>query len=65
MNNNDEEDDDDALENPGPFCQHRGTMGECDEVCGRCGHACGEHSQYDEASECRAARCNCATFVDA
>lgn len=40
----------------GPFCRHWGSLGDCDELCARCGHSCNVHHDDDE---CGHEDCTC------
>jgi hypothetical protein len=50
--------------NTGPFCQHYGTPGECDDVCERCKHICGKHDNDSDDHECDVEDCSCPSFID-
>lgn len=50
----DEVEEEDAEWQSGPFCQHYGDPGDCDEPC-VCGHTCAKH--HDD--ECDVTGCSC------
>lgn len=39
----------------GPFCRHWSDPFDCEKVCARCGHLCGQHGE----SGCREEDCEC------
>jgi hypothetical protein len=49
----------DDVPQSGPFCRHFADPGDCDMVCGECGHLCHEHYQ-DNQGNCR--ECGCESF---
>jgi hypothetical protein len=59
------EEEDDRPCDSGPFCQHWGTPGECEECaapCASCSHALVEHGD-NGAGPCSEDDCACAAFV--
>ena len=60
------DDEVDSFENysTGPFCRHYGDPSDCDDVCGRCGHLCHQHDQYEDDSECNVDNCFCNTWAE-
>lgn len=54
-------DGDEPEQESGPFCPHWGDPSDCDEVCGRCGHACHKHLFGEN---CIQSGCECEEFIE-
>lgn len=55
------DDDPEDFQDSGPFCRHW-SDGDCEEVCGHCGHRCGEHGWG--YGLCSHDGCDCADWVE-
>lgn len=56
-----EDDEPSDFADSGPFCLHW-SDGDCEEVCARCGHRCGDHGMG--MAVCSVDGCACEAFVD-
>lgn len=53
------DDDDWSDYDSGPFCRHYSQLGDCDDICGACGHSCNMHDGGNDGNGCDENGCTC------